>query len=124
MRILSVLVMFLGVQFALAQSMNVKDIPVAEEGETTISVKNGKSSDRQYEITSGEDDIEGEEATLIKAARANWKEACASWKKETKDLNKNNEVLTLNCGKMICSTEGVESICRSKGTYKLKVQVK
>ncbi len=107
-----------------AQSIGVKDIP-AEEGETTISVKKGSSStENKFEITSGEDDVEGDEATLIKDARANWKKACAQWKKELKELNKDNQILTMNCGKMVCSTEGVESVCRSKAAYKLKIQVK
>ncbi|MGE5087423.1 MAG: hypothetical protein ACM3MG_14050 [Bacillota bacterium] len=124
MRILSVLVLILGFQVAQAQSINVKDIPSDGDSDTTISVKKGKNADRQFEITSGEDDIEGEEANLIKEARANWKKACADWKKETKELNKDNQVLALNCGKMVCSTDNMESTCRSKGKYKLRVQVK
>ncbi|MFM6930052.1 MAG: hypothetical protein ACKOX6_16390 [Bdellovibrio sp.] len=124
MRILSVLVLILGFQVAQAQSINVKDIPSDSDSDTTISVKKGKNADRQFEITTGEDDIEGEEANLIKEARANWKKACADWKKETKELNKDNQVLSLNCGKMVCSTENMESTCQSKGKYKLKVQVK
>ncbi|QLY25307.1 hypothetical protein [Bdellovibrio sp. KM01] len=112
------------VSVSFAQSIGVKDIP-AEEGETTISVKKGSSSaENKFEITSGEDDVEGDEATLIKEARANWKKACTEWKKELKELNKDNRILTMNCGKMVCSTEGVESVCRSKAAYKLKIQVK
>ncbi|WP_413292286.1 hypothetical protein ACLSU7_12865 [Bdellovibrio sp. HCB185ZH] len=112
------------VSVSFAQSIGVKDIP-ADEGETTISVKKGSSStENKFEITSGEDDVEGDEATLIKEARANWKKACTEWKKELKELNKENRILTMNCGKMVCSTEGVESICRSKAQYKLKIQVK
>lgn len=124
MKVLAVLALVLGFQVAQAQSVNVKDIPADSDSDTTISVKKGKNADRQYEITEGEDDIEGEEANLIKDARANWKKACADWKKETKEMNKDNQVLALNCGKMVCSTEGVESTCRSKGKYKLRVQVK
>jgi len=124
MRIFAILALVLGFQWAQAQSINVKDIPSDSDSDTTISVKKGKNADRQYEITTGEDDIEGEEANLIKEARANWKKACADWKKETKELNKDNQVLSLNCGKMVCSTENMESTCHSKGKYKLKVQVK
>ncbi|UYL10731.1 hypothetical protein B9G69_009105 [Bdellovibrio sp. SKB1291214] len=110
------------VSISFAQSIGVKDIPA--DGDTTISVKKGNSADNKYEVTSGEDDVEGEEANLIKEARASWKKACADWKKELKELNKDNQVLSMNCGKMVCSTEGVESTCRSKATYKLKIQVK
>ncbi|WP_413559023.1 hypothetical protein [Bdellovibrio sp. HCB209] len=110
------------VSVSFAQSIGVKDIPA--DGDTTISVKKGANADNKYEITSGEDDVEGDSANLIKEARANWKVACADWKKELKGLNTENKVLAMNCGKMVCSTEGVESICRSKATYKLRVQVK
>lgn len=110
------------VSVSFAQSIGVKDIPA--DGDTTISVKKGSSVDNKFEVTSGEDEVEGDEATLIKEARANWKKACADWKKELKELNKDNQVLSMNCGKMICSTEGVETTCRSKATYKLKIQVK
>lgn len=110
------------VSVSFAQSIGVKDIPA--DGDTTISVKKGSSADNKFEITSGEDDVEGDSANLIKEARANWKTACADWKKELKALNTDNKVLAMNCGKMICSTEGVESTCRSKASYKLKVQVK
>jgi hypothetical protein len=111
------------VSVSFAQSIGVKDIPA--DGDTTISVKKGSSTtENKFEITSGEDDVEGDEATLIKDARVNWKKACAQWKKELKELNKDNQILTMNCGKMVCSTEGVESVCRSKAAYKLKIQVK
>ncbi|WP_413585665.1 hypothetical protein [Bdellovibrio sp. HCB274] len=110
------------VSVSFAQSIGVKDIPA--DGDTTISVKKGSTADNKYEVTSGEDDIEGEEANLIKEARANWKKACADWKKELKDLNKDNQVLSMNCGKMVCSKDGVENTCSSKATYKLKIQVK
>ncbi|WP_413576226.1 hypothetical protein ACLVWU_17730 [Bdellovibrio sp. HCB290] len=110
------------VSVSFAQSIGVKDIPA--DGDTTISVKKGSTVDNKYEVTSGEDEIEGEEATLTKEARANWKKACADWKKELKELNKDNQVLAMNCGKMVCAKDGVENTCSSKATYKLKIQVK
>lgn len=107
---------------AFAQSVGVKDI--SADADTTIEIKKGKKSDREFEVVSGEDDIEGEAAPLLKEARANWKTACAEFKKETKELNKENQVLALSCGKMNCSTVAMESTCHSKGTYKIKTRVK
>lgn len=108
--------------FAQAQTVGVKDIPAGED--TTIEIKKGKTADRDYEIITNEDDIEGEAAPLLKEARANWKKACAEWKTETKGLNKENQVLSISCGKMQCSTVSMESTCHSTGKYTMKVRVK
>lgn len=112
---------FLG-SFALAQSVGVKDIPA--DGDTTIEIKKGSKTQNEYEVVTSEDEIEGEAAPLLKEARTNWKKACADWKTETKELNKDNQVLTLSCGKMTCSTVAMESTCRSTATVKIKTRVK
>ena len=108
---------------AQAQSVGVKDIDAAD-GDTTIEIKKGKNSQREFEIVTNEDELSGDSAPLLKEARANWKKACTEWKQETKDLNKGNQVLSLSCGKMECSTASMESTCVSTTKYKVKVQVK
>ena len=108
--------------FAFAQSVGVKDIPA--DGDTTIEIKKGSKTQNEYEVIQSEDEIEGDAAPLLKEVRVNWKKACADWKAETKDLNKENRVLTLSCGKMECSTVAMESTCRSKTNAKIKVKVK
>lgn len=105
-----------------AQSVGIKDVPAGED--TTIEIKKGKNTDKEFEIVTNEDEIEGEAAPLLKDARANWKKACADWKAELKDLNKENQILSMSCGKMECSTVSMESTCRSKTKYKAKVRVK
>lgn len=107
-----------------AQTVGVKDIPADGESSTTIEVKKGRYTDREFEIVTNEDELEGEAAPLLKEARANWKKACADWKAETKDLNKENQVLSLSCGKMTCTTVAMESTCSSTSKYKVKVRVK
>lgn len=107
---------------AQAQSIGVKDIPAGED--TTIEIKKGKGADKEFEIISNEDEIEGEAAPLLKDARANWKKACTEWKTETKGLNKENQVLSISCGKMECATVSMESTCHSTGKYTMKVRVK
>lgn len=111
---------------AQAQSVGVKDIPVSSEG-TTIEIKKGSSNkptDRDFEIVTDEDSIEGDGAPLLKEARSNWKVACADWKKELKELNKDNQLLSISCGTMKCTTEAMESTCRSQARYKVKVRLK
>ncbi|MEN0058740.1 MAG: hypothetical protein AAGB31_07890 [Bdellovibrio sp.] len=106
----------------LAQSVGVKDIPATED--TTIEIKKGARSDKDYEIVSEKGEVEGESAPLLKDARVNWKKACNEWKAEIKDLNKENKILSMTCGKMECSTVSMESTCRSQSSHTLKVQVK
>ena len=108
--------------FLNAQTIGVKDIPADTEGETTISVKKGSSKTGKYEIVTNEEEVEGDSAPLLKDARSNWKKACSDWKTETKETNRENRVISMNCGKMRCSTESMESTCVSKS--KLVVRVK
>ena len=82
-----------------------------------------KPNEPLFEITQGEEDLSGDGAPLLKDARNNWKKSCADWKKEFKDMNKLNQILTMNCGKQVCTTEAMETTCSSKATYKLKVRV-
>lgn len=120
-------------QFSWSQNVGIKvDDVNAEEG-TTIEIKKGVSkgnsttittpSAPQFEITQGEESIEGDGAPLLKEARNNWKKACNDWKKEFKEMNKENQILIWNCGKQNCTTEAMETVCSSKATYKLKVKV-
>ena len=106
-----------------AQTAAVKDIPA--DGETTISISKGDKTTKTFEIVDGASDIEGEPAPLNKEARNNWKKACTEWKAETKELNKENQLLVLNCGTVTCSKESpTEVLCKSKGTYKIKTKIK
>jgi hypothetical protein len=107
---------------AMAQTMGIKDIPT--NGDTTIKIQKGATADSEYQITTGTEEIEGEAANLLKEARANWRTACSDWKKETKELNKENQVLALNCGSMKCASNEMETTCRSEGTHKLRVKIK
>jgi hypothetical protein len=122
MKFLAICLSFLA-SAALAQTMGIKDIPA--NGDTTIKIQKGaNSSDTEYQITNGEDEIEGDPANLLKDARENWKKACADWKKETKEINKDNSIVALNCGSMKCTNEMPETTCRSVGTHKIKVRIK
>ena len=112
--------------FALAQtSPTLNNMPV-DEGTTTISIKKGekdKAADKKFEIVDGADEVEGEPANLTKGARESWKKACVDWKQEIKDLNKENQVLTISCGTMQCATTAPETTCKSTGKYKLRVKL-
>ncbi len=109
---------------AFAQNVGVKVDDVNGSENTTIEIKKGnKATTPQFEITEGQDNVEGEAAPLLKEARTNWTRACSDWKKEFKELNKENSILSMNCGKQSCATQAMETVCTSKATYKLKVKV-
>ncbi len=113
---------------ALAQKAGVTEIPINENGTTTtISVQKGNPSlptRDTSEVLDGTAEIAGEPNVLVNGARGTWKIACEDWKKEVKDLNKENQVISLNCGSPKCGTEGNGTVCKSNATYKVKVNLK
>lgn len=114
---------------ALAQKAGVTEIPISENGTTTtISVQKGSptapGSRDTSEVLDGSAEIAGEPNVLVKGARESWKVACDDWKKEVKDLNKENQVIALNCGSPKCATEAGGTVCKSTANYKVKVNLK
>jgi hypothetical protein len=75
----------------------------------------------QFEIIDVSGQIVGDPLLTSDAARTNWTKSCQDWKTETKDLNKNNEILGLNCNSPSCSLiDSTKWQCTSTGTYKVK----
>ena len=108
---------------AFAQKTAVTDIPSSEAG-TTISVQKGITEQRDYDILSGTGEIAGDSNVLLKGARDSWKTACADWKKEIKDLNKENLLIAINCNSPKCATETNGTVCTSTGSYQVRVKIK
>jgi hypothetical protein len=108
---------------AWAQTTSIHDIKATED--TTISIKKGQQTnmEKAFEIVEGNGDIEGDPNVLIKSARDEWKKACESWKNEIKDLNKENQILVVNCDAPACKSEASGTVCKSTGSYKLKVKI-
>lgn len=107
-----------------AQSVDVNGVNTSEN--TTIEIKKGSSSGvnkKKYEINEGTDEVAGDTEVLLKTAQNSYKQACKDWKAEIKEGNKENKVISISCGTMRCSKEGVESLCKSTGTYKVRVLV-
>lgn len=117
----------LSVFFALnvfAQTAQIKDIPLDKETNITISPDGKKSPSKTHEIVDETADIEGEPENLQKDARASWKKACAEWKAETKETNKENKIISLNCGSPKCaSADTATTVCKSQAKMKVKVKV-
>jgi hypothetical protein len=111
---------------AMAQTANINDVPL--QGDTTISVTKGsKAVGPDFEIVKHEAEIEGEPEVLIKEARSSWKKACDDWKKETKELNKDSQVMALTCNSPSCGKADnvtTSTICKSTATYQIKTKIK
>jgi hypothetical protein len=108
---------------AWAQTASVKDIPT--DGDTTISISKGKKAQDEYEITEGSDDIPGEPEILEKEARSSWDAKCVKWKKEFRENNKENVVISMNCNTPNCSkNSNSQTVCTSKATYKVKTKIR
>ncbi|MBC7421319.1 MAG: hypothetical protein H7328_11375 [Bdellovibrio sp.] len=107
---------------AHAQDVGVKLDNVNAAQETTISIKKGDvAAKKKYTLSEGEEEITGDKEVVMKSAEKNWKTACTDWKKEFKEMNKENKVVSMTCGRMKCSKEDVESTCSSTAKYKVKV---
>ena len=108
--------------FAYAQEVGVKVDKIDTAEDTTISIKKGSSekNKKKWIISEGEHEVVGDNEVVKKAAEKNWKAACADWKKEFREDNKENKIISIVCGKMNCEKEGVETTCRSQAKYKIK----
>jgi WXXGXW repeat (2 copies) len=77
---------------------------------------------QHFEIIDGSSQITGDSDPLKDGANKKWKTACDDWKKETKDLNKGNQVIAISCGSSACATGDSSAFtCSSMGSYKVKV---
>jgi hypothetical protein len=123
MKLFLTIMMFISVT-AFAQTAAIKDIP-ADGEDTTISITKGKKGQVEFQIEEGKAEIAGDPEILAKAARDSWKKECADWKKEVKELNKDNQVMALSCNNPSCAkTEMSQTVCQSTGTYKVKTKVR
>ena len=109
---------------AYSQEVGVKVDANNTSEDTTISIKKGSNqltNKKKYVISEGGEEITGDKDVLKKNAEKNWKLSCDEWKKEIKEMNKESKIISLSCGSIACSKEGVESACKSNASYKIRV---
>jgi hypothetical protein len=110
-----------------AQNVDVNGINAGQEGSTTIEIKKNKPTEEKkdqpvWEVQDGTADVEGDSAATAKEAKTTWKTACDKWKKEFRDDNKENKIVSMNCGSASCGGEVGQKVCTSKATYKIKTK--
>lgn len=116
--------------FALAQNVGVKVDDISSKEDTTITIKKGVSgggspviNERKFEIVEGDEELAGDPSPSRSGAQASWKKACDDWKRELRELNRANQILTMSCGRSTCDTVSMGTTCQSKAKYKLKVKM-
>jgi hypothetical protein len=88
---------------------------------TPASATANSASAGPFEVIDVSGQVAGEPMLTQSDARDSWTKACQEWKKETKGLNKNNEILGINCNSPTCNTVDIaKTECVSTGTYKVK----
>jgi hypothetical protein len=124
---LILLALGLGASGAWAQRAGVKIDDINTDDETSIVIKKGASaaaasSQCNFEVVSGDADISGDPEYGRKEAYGSWKLACDAWKKELRELNTSNQIVTMACSSPVQSKENNQFVYRSKGSYKIKVR--
>jgi hypothetical protein len=74
-----------------------------------------------FEIIDGSAQVAGAPKPMPGEARATWTEACDKWKAETKEFNKNDQMMMLACGSPSCDSSNGMFTCSSTATFKVKV---
>lgn len=114
-------IVFAAATQGFAAEVGVKVNKLDTNEDTTISIEKGKKSHyKRYVMSEGEHDLSGDKDVVAKSAEINWKKECNEWKKEFRADNKDNKIISITCGKMSCSKEGVETTCSSQAKYKIK----
>lgn len=113
---------------AFAQSVDVKDVKAGEGDSTTIEIRKGKSGEAVkceplWDVQDGSTEVMGEPAAMNREARANWKTACTEWKNEFRNDNKDNKIISVNCGVPTCTGDTGTKSCVSKASYKVKTRL-
>ena len=109
--------------------VSVDNINAEQEGTTTIRIEKNRNDAPAlaprptWEVQEGSADVEGETSATARDAKSAWKKACADWKKEFREDNKENKVLNVNCGSVSCGGEAGSKVCSSKATYKIKTRM-
>lgn len=106
-----------------AEEVGVDLKKVDTSQDTTISIKKGSAaseSKKKYTIVEDNHEVVGDKDVVAKSAEKNWKVACTEWKKEFREDNKDNKIISITCGRMVCAKEGVETTCQSQAKFKIK----
>lgn len=113
---------------ALADKPKVKVSDIDGSQDTTISIRKGALPSEEkirYEIISGTDELIGDPAAGKSNAYKAWKTACTEWKKDFREDNRENRILSISCGAAkISPGESLgEYVYKSMTSYRMRVRM-
>lgn len=124
---LSALFLFL-TSACFAEKAQIKVNEINTDQDTSIVIKKGSDPTLktciEYQILDGKDEVNGSAEFDKSKALASWSTACKEWKASTKEMNKDNKILVLNCNRPVVEKEGDSYSYHSQGTYKFRVKIK
>jgi hypothetical protein len=111
---------------SLAEKAGVKVGDIDTKENTSIIIKKGAAAEQcvHYEIVSGNEEVFGTPEFDRTKAYASWKTACNEWRQSLKEMNKDNQLITLNCNSPQATKEDEHFTYRSSGSYKIKIKMK
>jgi hypothetical protein len=75
------------------------DTSGGEDSAVVIQKRKGNLlNERDFEIISGTTEVIGDPEMGQKASYSSWKAACAEWKKELRETNHENQIISMSCG--------------------------
>ena len=106
----------------------VKIGDIATDQDTAILIKKGPqpilNQCTEYQLIDGKDEINGIPDYDKSKSYVSWQIACKEWKISMKEMNKENQVLILNCNRPQTDKEGDTYLSHSLGYYKIRVKIK
>ena len=108
------------------RQLKLSDIPT--DTDTAILIKKGGLNPAlvppDYDVVTDKDEIFGDPSADRKEAYASWKQACQEWRHSMKEMNKDNQVIVLNCNSPKLEKEDYLFTFKSMGTFKLRVRIR
>lgn len=110
-----------------ADKASIKVDNVGTEKETSIVIKKGTPTSsclcNKFQLIDGSDELSGESEFEASKAKASWRAACQEWKNSIRELNKENRLISLSCGRAEEKKDGTKTAYLSKASYKVRVKM-
>jgi|GEM_PF-1847935 len=124
--------LLIGSAFAEDSTKIIQKMSDNDDRDSSVLIQKTKGAKilPDYEVLAGDEELSGDPTAGRVEALKSWKEACAEWKKELKENNKDGQVLLASCGSAKFNKDdsaGAGSglyVYRSEAKYKIRVRIK
>jgi hypothetical protein len=111
------------VVFAEKTGVKIDDIHTGED--TSITIQKGTKAGTciVYNIIDGTEEVFGSPEHDRSKAYVSWKTACTEWKREFREINKDNSILSYSCNQPAMAKDGDLYNYKATASYKIKVRM-